>query len=96
MLALWAAPSAEGVGAVMFSPPRGARREGTFSFRKRLEDIGAVLERLRRPDVPRTFGVGPSRAVLAGYSWGGGMSLAYTREIPPYAIVPRGTFATGY
>lgn len=77
VLGLGALLSRKGVIAVMFNPRGMHGSEGTASFAHALDDIGAALGWLRTPEVSRKFGVDTSRIVLAGHSWGGGLSLAY-------------------
>lgn len=82
VLGLGALLSREGVTAVTFNPRGMHGSEGTASFAHALEDIGAALGWLRTPEVSGKFGVDPSRIVLAGHSWGGGLALAYAARDP--------------
>ncbi len=68
---------------VLFLNYRGTyHREGTFTLAGSVEDIGAAMEYLRRESVVRRFQVEPSRIVLGGYSYGGGLALIYAAAHP--------------
>jgi dienelactone hydrolase len=47
-----------------------------------LQDIGAALQWLRQADVQRRFRVDPTRLVLGGHCYGGGMAMAYAARDP--------------
>lgn len=66
----------------MFNPRGMHSSEGTFGFAHTLEDIRAALEWLRQPDIRQRFGVDTTRIVLGGYSFGGGMAMAYAATEP--------------
>lgn len=82
VLGLGALLSREGLHAVMFNPRGMHGSEGTASFAHALADIGAAFAWLRQPAIARKFGIDTSRIVVAGYSWGGGISLAYAARNP--------------
>jgi pimeloyl-ACP methyl ester carboxylesterase len=74
--------SSEGIN-VFFALPRGMHgSEGEFSFHGALEDIGVAFEWLHTPEVIDDFGVNTSAVFICGYSWGGGMSMAYAASDP--------------
>lgn len=82
VLGLGALLSREGLNAVMFNPRGMHGSEGTASFAHAVADIGAAFAWLRQPAIARKFGIDTSRIVLAGHSWGGGLSLAYAARDP--------------
>lgn len=102
VLGLGALLSSNGVTAVMFNPRGMHGSGGTASFAHALDDIGAALAWLRAPDVSRKFSVDTARIVLAGHSWGGGLSLAYgardrsVRRIVAIAPNDHGEFVREY
>ncbi len=58
--------------------PRGVNPSGgELTHSGTLQDIGAALRWLRQADVQKQFNIEPSRLVLGGYSYGGGMAVAY-------------------
>lgn len=62
--------------------PRGhGTSSGTASFRNAIDDVDAVLAWLASGDAAGEFGHDPE-VVLAGYSWGGGIALAYAGGHP--------------
>lgn len=74
VLGIAKALSSAGFSAVVLTPRGWHQSEGTATFANALDDIGAALAWIRgssRPDV------NPSRVLLGGHSWGGGLSLAY-------------------
>jgi pimeloyl-ACP methyl ester carboxylesterase len=82
---------------------RGMRRsEGTYSLRGTLEDIEAAVQYLARAETVRRFEIDANRVMLAGYSYGGGMALAYAathpgiRRVCSIAGTDHGEFAREY
>jgi dipeptidyl aminopeptidase/acylaminoacyl peptidase len=51
-------------------------------LRGTLEDIRAAIEYLDQPEVIRRYHIDTDRLVLGGYSYGGGMALAYAAQHP--------------
>jgi uncharacterized protein len=66
-----------GVNVLMVIPRGMHGSEGTNTFANTLEDIGAALAWLRSDSIAERFRVDPSRLSLGGWSWGGGLALAY-------------------
>ena len=63
--------------------PRGLRQsEGVYTHSGALTDIGLAIRWLRQPDVQKQLKVDPDRLVLAGYSNGGGLAMAYALQDP--------------
>lgn len=56
--------------------------EGIFSLQSTFEDISAAIEYLNQEDVIRKFQIDTTKLVLGGYSYGGGMALAYAVNHP--------------
>ena len=69
--------AAQGVNVLMFNPQGLHGSEGAFSHANTLEDIGAALCWLGRPESQERFQVDAETLVLGGYSDGGGLALAY-------------------
>ncbi|MEI9479429.1 MAG: alpha/beta fold hydrolase [Deltaproteobacteria bacterium] len=67
----------QGINVCTFNPRGLHQSEGISSHANTLQDIGAALRWLRQADVRRRFEVDPTRLVLAGHSYGGGMAMAY-------------------
>ncbi len=66
--------SASGTPVVVLTPRGWHHSGGTASFAKALEDIEAAVRWIKTSG---EAGLHPTSVVLGGYSWGGGMSLAY-------------------
>jgi pimeloyl-ACP methyl ester carboxylesterase len=77
VLGLGEALSGRGINVCMFNPRGLHQSEGTASFPNTLQDIGAAWYWLGQADVQRRLGVDPIRLALGGYSYGGGMAMAY-------------------
>jgi hypothetical protein len=54
--------------------------KGTYGIRNTLNDIQAAIEYLHQKDVVQNFKIHTSKLVLGGYSYGGGMALAYAMD----------------
>jgi dienelactone hydrolase len=68
-----------GISTVLLNPRGWHESGGGYTWAKALEDIGAALAWIRNsPESHLT----PSSVVLGGYSWGGGMALAYAARDP--------------
>lgn len=66
-----------GVNVLMLLPRGMHGSEGTTTYGGVLRDVGAALRWLRDPEVDRRFDLDPEGVFLGGYSWGGGVALAY-------------------
>jgi uncharacterized protein len=66
-----------GVNVLMVIPRGMHGSEGTNTFANTLEDIGAALAWLRSDSIAERFRVDRSHVSLGGWSWGGGLALAY-------------------
>jgi dienelactone hydrolase len=82
VLGMGARLSQEGINVLMVNPRGTHESEGTFTFAGSLRDIGAAFHWLRSSDVIEEFQIDTSNIFLGGYSWGGGMSLAYAATDP--------------
>lgn len=71
-----------GINALTFNYRGTHQSEGTCSLRGTLEDIRAAIEYLHQEGVIRKFQIDTGKLVLGGYSYGGGMALAYAANHP--------------
>ena len=79
---LGAAMSARGAN-VLFVNFRGVQRStGTFGYGAALDDLGAAVRWLRGADAAARHRVDRTRIVLAGNSFGGGVSMVYAAADP--------------
>jgi pimeloyl-ACP methyl ester carboxylesterase len=74
--------SRHGFNTLTFNYRGTHKSEGTFSLQNTLEDIQAASAYLHQERVIREFQVNASELVLGGYSYGGGMALAYAANHP--------------
>jgi pimeloyl-ACP methyl ester carboxylesterase len=94
--------SRHGFNTLTFNYRGTHKSEGTFSLQNTLEDIQAAFAYLHQERVIREFQVNTSELVLGGYSYGGGMALAYAanhpeiRRIFSIAGTDHGEFAREY
>lgn len=77
VLGMGARLSREGINVLMVNPRGMHDSEGTFTFGGSLRDIGAAFRWLWTSDAIHRFQIDTAKIFLGGYSWGGGMSLAY-------------------
>ncbi len=56
--------------------------EGTFGFGQSLDDVGAAVDWVRRPEVAGRLGVDPSNVVIGGYSFGTAIALLFAAAHP--------------
>ena len=66
-----------GINVIVFAPRGWHDSEGIATFANGLKDIGAVWKWCQKSENLERYGIDRDRLVLGGYSWGGGMSLAY-------------------
>jgi len=71
-----------GINALTFNYRGTYQSEGTHSLGSTLEDISAAIEYLHQEGVIRKFQIDTDKLVLGGYSYGGGMALAYAAIHP--------------
>lgn len=69
--------SETGSTVLMFNYRGTHRSGGAFSFRGTIEDIQSAIEYLHGDAVQSEHNIDPSRLVIGGHSYGGGMALAY-------------------
>src|SRR3989338_1853883 len=69
--------AARDVNVLMFNPRGLHNSEGTATFANTLDDIAAALRWLRNPETRERFRVDTARLALGGYSFGGGLAMAY-------------------
>ena len=74
--------SQRGINMIEFAPRGLCPSDGILTHVGALQDIGSALQWLKQADVQKRFGVDPARIVLGGYSYGGGMALAYASRDP--------------
>jgi pimeloyl-ACP methyl ester carboxylesterase len=74
--------SRQGINVLEFSPRGLPPSEGIYSHTKALKDIAAAMQWLQQAQVQERFKVITARIVLAGYSNGGGLALAYAARDP--------------
>jgi len=82
VLGMGARLSGKGINVVMVNPRGTHGSGGTFTFAGSLRDIGAAYRWLWTSDVIDRFDIDTANVFLGGYSWGGGMSLAYAATDP--------------
>lgn len=80
VLGLGQALSARGVHVVVFHPRGHAGSSGSAGFRHGVEDVAALWRWLDLPETSRELGTQGLPKILAGYSWGGGIALAYAAK----------------
>jgi uncharacterized protein len=72
----------EGINVLVFDH-RGVREsEGVFTPQNALADVYAAIAYLRTTDVAESMKLDPSRIILAGYSYGGGLALIASLQEP--------------
>ena len=74
--------SKSGINTMTFNYHGTHGSEGTFSFQNTIEDIQAAYAYLHQEQVIREFNLNPNELILGGYSYGGGMALAYAANHP--------------
>jgi pimeloyl-ACP methyl ester carboxylesterase len=74
--------SQRGINMLEFAPRGLSPSDGVLTHSGTLQDIGSALQWLGQAEVQEHFGVDPARIVLGGYSYGGGMALAYASRDP--------------
>jgi pimeloyl-ACP methyl ester carboxylesterase len=67
----------KGINFFTFNPRGVQTSEGIHTHPGTLQDIAAALQWLRQAQVQVRFKVDTARLVLGGYSYGGGMAMAY-------------------
>lgn len=72
----------KGINFCTFNPRGVHPSEGIHTHAGTLQDIGSALYWLRQTDVQDRFKVDTTRLVLGGYSYGGGMAMAYAARDP--------------
>jgi dienelactone hydrolase len=82
VLGMGARLSREGINVLMVNPRGTHGSEGTFTFAGSLRDIGAAFRWLQTPEVTERYNIDTANVFLGGYSFGGGMSLAYAATDP--------------
>lgn len=87
VLGLGAKLSGRGSNVLMVMPRGMQGSEGTFTFAGSLEDIGAAWRWLHSDAAAERFRIDRARLTLGGYSWGGGMALAYAATDPDVRAV---------
>jgi pimeloyl-ACP methyl ester carboxylesterase len=71
-----------GINVCVFNPRGLHQSEGTSTHANTLQDIAAALRWLRQSDTKRRFALGTARLALGGWSYGGGMAMAYAARDP--------------
>jgi pimeloyl-ACP methyl ester carboxylesterase len=71
-----------GINVLTFNYRGTHQSEGTYSLRGTLKDIRAAVEYLHQEGVIRKFRIDTGKLVVGGYSYGGGMALAYAASHP--------------
>lgn len=91
--------SEKGINFFTFNPRGVHTSDGIHTHPGTLQDITAALQWLRQAQVQIRFKVNPARLVLGGYSYGGGMAMAYAargnsvRRVISVAGTDHGEFA---
>jgi uncharacterized protein len=74
--------SEKGINALTFNYSGSHQSEGLMSFSNCQSDIGAVFTFLNEPCNLEKFNIDPSKIILGGYSFGGGMAVTYAINHP--------------
>ncbi len=74
--------SRSGINMAEFAPRGLVGSEGICTHASTMQDIASALHWLARADVQKRFKVNPEKLVLGGYSYGGGMAMAYAAHDP--------------
>lgn len=82
VLGIGSALSAKGVHVFVMHPRGHGESGGESTFANAVEDVGVVWEWLSSREGGAALGVDPRGRVLAGYSWGGGIAMAYAAREP--------------
>lgn len=77
VLGLGARLSERGVRVLMVLPRGMHGSEGATTYAGVMTDVRAALDWLRQPERAARLGIDTTALALGGYSWGGGMALAY-------------------
>jgi pimeloyl-ACP methyl ester carboxylesterase len=77
VLGLGAALSAKGVHVFVIHPRGHGESGGEASFAHALEDVATAWAWLSSPEGGGSLSVNPSGLILVGYSWGGGIAMAF-------------------
>jgi len=91
-----------GINILTFNYRGIYKSEGIFSLQNTYEDIQAASTYLHQEEVICKFKVDASKLILGGYSYGGGMALAYAAKYPGFkrifaiAGADHGEFAREY
>jgi pimeloyl-ACP methyl ester carboxylesterase len=86
-LGLGALLSQKGINMLEFYPRGMHSSEGIYTHRGALQDIQAAWHWLVQSDVQKQFKADASKLVLAGYSNGGGLALAYAAQDPGVRVI---------
>jgi dipeptidyl aminopeptidase/acylaminoacyl peptidase len=81
-LGLSALLAEKGINVCTFNPRGLHPSEGIHTHAGTLRDIGAALQWLRQAEVQKRFKVDTARLALGGYSYGGGMAMAFAARDP--------------
>lgn len=74
--------SDKGINVLEFYPRGCYQSEGIYTHQGGLQDIAAALDWLRQPEMQKMYNVDPERLILAGFSNGGGLAMAYAAGNP--------------
>ena len=74
--------SENGINVMTFNYRGTYQSEGIYSLQSTLEDISAAIEFLHQESVIHKFRIDTSELILGGWSYGGGMALAYAANHP--------------
>ncbi|MCB1163097.1 alpha/beta fold hydrolase [bacterium] len=82
ILGLGSALSDRGVHVFTLHPRGHAPSGGEATFANALQDVAAAWKWLGSQGAADQFALAPERRILAGYSWGGGIALAFAAQEP--------------
>lgn len=74
--------SQQGINVMEMTPRGHQASEGIYTHSNALQDIRAAMQWLRQPDIQAHFNVEMNKFILAGYSNGGGLAMAYAASDP--------------
>ncbi|MEZ4654164.1 MAG: alpha/beta fold hydrolase [Candidatus Eisenbacteria bacterium] len=82
VLGLGTGLSGRGIHVFVLHPRGHDPSGGNATFANALEDVAVAWDWLRSASTTDTYGLDAEVCVLAGYSWGGGIALAATAQLP--------------
>lgn len=82
VLGIGAGLSAKGVHVFVIHPRGHGESAGEATFANAVRDVETLWEWTESTEGGAALGINPQRRVLAGYSWGGGIAMAFAARHP--------------